>query len=60
MTIEFDLFGLRFRAWYALSESQTHHVLRVSTRGRRPTPAQYAAARERAAELLKGAADEPS
>ncbi len=38
MTIEFDLFGLRFRAWYALSESQTHRVLRVSTRGLHPEP----------------------
>lgn len=53
MTVEFDLFGLHFRAWYALSESQTHHVLRVSTTGRRPTPAQYAVARTRAAELLE-------
>ena len=52
MTVEFDLFGIYFRAWYALSESQTRNVLRISTKGR-PTREQYAAARERAAVLLK-------
>lgn len=50
--IEFTHAGHEYRAWYANSESQTRRVLRLSTMGR-PSRDEYAAARERAAELLE-------
>ena len=55
MTLDFEINGKLYEAYYAVSESSTRNSLQVRVKRGWPTREEFAAARQRARELLADA-----